>query len=159
MPPQQHEDDIDWDTYLQGEPVPGIHWHAFFWKGQSGLIHSYKNQADRTPGTQTFPGSDLPPEATTHHLLKPRLVKATFTDPESAAAWMRKQYEADPPTETYKNPDSCQKFHRRMIELRKDTIWSWDWPKLGDSTTCRAYMITCPSESEPGIRCPAPPGR
>jgi hypothetical protein len=159
MPPQQHADDIDWDAYMQGPPASGVHWHGFLWKGEAARIFSFKHQAERTAGTPDFAGSNTPPEMTTHHLLKPHLVKATFTNPTEAAAWMRQQWEADPPLETYKNPDSCQKFSRRMAELGKDVVWSWDWPRLGDNTTVRVYMITCPSESDPGIRCPAPPRR
>ena len=61
MPPYQQADDIDWDDMMKGPPVPGIHWHGFFWKGSSGLIYSYKNQAERTPGSPDFPASDVPP--------------------------------------------------------------------------------------------------
>lgn len=94
---------------------------------------------------------------THHHLLKPRLVWGTFTDATEAAAWARTQWDADPPTESYKNPDSCQKFARRSAELGQDVVWSWDWPKNGDNTTCRVYLISCPSRSDPSIRCPSPP--
>ncbi|QMU72110.1 hypothetical protein [Streptacidiphilus sp. P02-A3a] len=154
---QPHDDDIDWDEYLKGEPRQGIHWHAFHWKGPSGKLLLFKYQNERVPGTPEFQTSTTPPEALVHHLLKPQLVRATFTDVDAASAWMREQWEADPPQETYKNPDNCQKFARRMIELGKDTIWSWDWPRTGDNVSVRAYMITCPNPADLGIRCPAPP--
>lgn len=149
--------DIDWNEELTGEPRSGIHWHGFFWKGQAGRIFLFKYQAERLPGNHDFDQGDTPAEFVPDNLRRPRLVRGTWTDIDDATAWMREMWDQNTPMTTHKDPDSCQQFARRMGELGKDAVWSWDLPHSGDQTSARIYLVSCPNSMAPELPCPQPP--
>lgn len=149
--------DVNWDELLPGEPKTGLHWHCFFWKGPAVRKFSMRYQVERTPGTPEFQTGDTPAEAVSDNLLRPRLVRATFTDAADAAAWARAMYEENRPASDYTNPDNTQWYMRRSIELALDPVWRWDTPNPGDSTANWAAVVCCPNRMEPSYPCPKPP--
>ena len=149
--------DVNWDEILRGEPLEGIHWHCFFWKGQAARIFSMRYQMERTPGTSDFQTMETPAEAVADNLLRPRLVRATCVTAAEAAAWARQMYDENRPASNYKNPDSTQHYMRRSIELGTDAVWRWDTPNPGDSTANWVGLVCCPNRMEPNHACPRPP--
>jgi hypothetical protein len=147
---------LDWRSVLHGDPKPGIHWHGFTWVGRGYQLESFKFQAERTAGTAEFQSSDLPPEMTGWYLHKKRLVKATFTTPGSAAAWMRAQWDENAPTVTHLDADDTQLYHEVTVSHGKDTVWSWWLPQPGSGTKFHVAVICCPNEFWQ-IACPQSP--
>lgn len=150
-------DDIDWVGYLKGDPVEGIHWHGFFWRGPAAQIYMYKHQSERTAGTPEFRSGDTPPEMLAHHLLRPRLVRGTFTAPDDVVDWMHQQWKENEPETSHRQPSRMLGYCHRMLTLGKDVVWSWDYPRSGDNTSVRVYGICCPRWDFPDIACPRPP--
>ncbi|HTJ72789.1 MAG TPA: hypothetical protein VL551_34945 [Actinospica sp.] len=149
--------DINWDEEFRTEPLTGIHWHGFFWKGPAARKFSMRYQVERTPGTSEFETGDTPAEAVSDNLLRPRLVRATFTSADDAADWMRAQYDENRPASDYRNPDDTQWYMRKSIERGGDPVWRWDTPHPGDVTCNWAAVVCCPNRLEPSYPCPRPP--
>lgn len=147
---------IDWRAYLQGPPVPGIHYHGYLWTGRGSLLESYKTQDQRAPGKSEFDTSDLPAEATRHNLLRRRLLKGTWASPEEAAAWMRAQWDLQTPTVTHHEPGNTELYHEVTLSHQKDTTWSWWFPGPGSGTKVHVCVVCCPNEF-PDVPCPYPP--
>jgi hypothetical protein len=147
----------DWDAILKGDPREGLHWHGFVWVGSAGARSDFKRQAERTLGTAEFAESTIPPEMTGWYLAKRRLVKATFTDLDAVAAWLREQRDARPPTGATGRPcgpDCHIRYAVRTLSHGKDDVWSWP---IGTGSEAHIATICCPNEFWPDLPCPAPP--
>jgi hypothetical protein len=151
---------INWRDYLKGVPVPRLHFHGFLWSGQGGLLESYKQQANRNPGTPDFLASDLPPEAVRYYLLKRNRLAGTFGSAKEAAEWMREQWDAQTPRITHEDPDNTQEYQEVVLSHGRETVWSWWHPEPGSSYKVHLAVVPCPlkwpDDPEP-MPCPAPP--
>lgn len=148
--------DVDWDEILSGPALEGIHWHCFFWKGPAARKFTTRHSIERRPGTVEFETGDTPAEAVADNLLRPRLVRATYTDAAKAADWARLQYDENRPASDYRNPANTQWYMRREAQRGYDAVWRWDTPHPGDSTCNWVAIVTCPNRMEPAHPCPRP---
>ncbi|MCC9310458.1 hypothetical protein LN042_25885 [Kitasatospora sp. RB6PN24] len=151
---------INWHEYLEGDPVPGLHFHGFLWRGAGGLLESYKQQINRNPGRPEFMASDLPPEAVRHYLLKANRVAGTFRSAEEAAAWMREQWDEQAPRVTHEDPDNTRGYHEVVLSHGRETVWAWWYPDSSSNTKVHVTAVPCPfhwPEDPAPMPCPQPP--
>lgn len=149
-----------WQGYLKGPVVPGKHYHAYRWVGESWKLDTIKTQAERNPGSQEWATSDLPPESVRHYLLKPRLLTATFETASDAADWIRAQWDEKTPSETEKNPDSHREYAEVCLSHGQPDVFSWRIPEMNSRTKVHLTVIPCPYHwpDDPGpMPCPQPP--
>lgn len=149
--------DLDWDEEFHSEPLDGIHWHCFFWKGPAVRKFSMRYSAERRPGTGEFESLDTPAEAVADNLLRPRLVKATYTVAADAGAWARRMYDENKPASDNHSPDNTEWYVRASVARGMDAVWRWDTPNPGDQTCNWVAVVCCPNRMEPTYRCPSPP--
>lgn len=137
------------------EDVLNSHFHGFGpWVGSPG---EFFREGARRPNSVEFSGSKVPPMQTGHALLRPRLVAATWDDPEAAVGWLREIYAETPPVTredgrcAYLDADTKAAYAVELLGHRTDVVWAY-W--LPGQSYAHYSVVCCPNKYLPEIACP-----
>ncbi|MER7794293.1 hypothetical protein [Streptomyces sp. NPDC097640] len=158
-------------------PLTPDHWHCYRWSGER---RTYDDESARRPphlvvqdisprewrqiaaASPAFMASEVPPLEVPHWLLRPaRMVKATFQDPEKAAAWYRDQVtELAPSFMTDHDKDPTRRAQR--FAVAEDRLgWGGDvvggWYLRGTGFASVQLVACSANRTRPTIPCPVTP--
>ncbi len=143
------------------------HWHGYAWLGPAVEMDL---EAPRRPGlapiepgnAAVFAASEVPPLELAHWLLRPpQQVKATFTDPDAAADWLRDQ--VLPHLAAMASPREADPVRLERVRARAArTLRAGGSEAFGHYLTGARFLsvsaIACgPNPFRPELPCPAPP--
>ncbi|WP_269853070.1 hypothetical protein [Streptomyces sp. RPT161] len=143
------------------------HWHGYGpWIGSRD---AYGNEGMRRPGrlasdeqTRSFLASDMPPMMNGHWLLRRSQTAAdrTWTNPETAVAWLEKTYAENPPFErddgrrAYTGRETKTEYAMDVLPRGVDVSWVY---YLKSASLASFSVVCCPNHFHPEIPCPLPP--
>lgn len=125
--------------------------HAYSWSGPRA---EFDQEYPRRPENPPFDAAETPPLQVAHWLRKPRrLVRATFTDPEAATAWLVERA-AECGARLQPPPEVRRRYARDALRHGSDVAWGCYLP--GQRYLSLA-LVVCPNRADPAAGCPAPP--
>ncbi|SFB97194.1 hypothetical protein [Streptomyces aidingensis] len=141
------------------------HHHAYLWIGPARALHKDGPRRPAQPPLDpahraVFEAAEVPPNELAHWLLRPaRQIRATFHDPEEAAAWLHDEFAPHLPKLLHPWGDEQQTRlthlrRRTLTELRHGQCAVWGHYLTGERFFSGNLISCSPHHNQPTLPCP-----
>lgn len=151
-----------------------MHVHAYVWLGETSTIENealrrmpdpprppatWEEQERYREAAEAFRRSEVPPMQTAHWLRKtPQVIRATFEEPEDAAAWLMDRLAEHAPG--FLSPEDADPARLGRVAASAEGVLAWGGDVslgfyVGRSSFLSLALVTCsPNRAAPGLPCP-----